>query len=59
MIRKELAFVWIASDGRRFLNKSKAIKHEGPLSVENDKKNKAVGQDIVSKWIKKIKGDKK
>tara|TARA_R110000824_G_scaffold336075_5_gene522618 strand:- start:837 stop:1022 length:186 start_codon:yes stop_codon:yes gene_type:complete len=58
VIRKELDFVWITSDSKRFLNKSKASKHENFLSENKIKKDNGVGKDIVSKWIKKIQGEK-
>ena len=51
MIKHELDFVWITSDGKRFLDKGKAVEHEETLKVQDK------DLDIVTKWIKKIKGD--
>ena len=50
MVKTELDFVYIASDGKKFLNKTKATKHEESLHVEEE--------DIVTQWIKRIKENK-
>ena len=47
MIKKELHFVWITKDGKKFLNKNEAIKHQKSLS-----------NNIADKWLNKIKGEK-
>ena len=46
MIKKELHFVWITKDGKKFLNKDEAIEHQKTLS-----------NDIVDQWFNKIKGE--
>ena len=46
MINKELDFVWITSDGKRFLTKDKAVKHEESIQPK----------DIVTQWLDRIKG---
>ena len=46
MIKKELHFVWITKDGKKFLNKDEAIEHQKILS-----------NDIVDKWFNKLKGE--
>jgi len=48
MIKKELHFVWITKDGRRFLDRDEAVKHEGTL---------ADPKDLVSQWLEKLKGE--
>ena len=48
MISHELAQIWITSDGKRFLTKDEALKHEELIKPK----------DIVTLWIDKIKGDK-
>jgi|TARA_R110002020_G_scaffold73787_3_gene189271 hypothetical protein len=47
MITHELAQIWITSDGKRFINKKDAVKHEESIQPK----------DIVTQWIDKIKGD--
>tara|TARA_R100000329_G_scaffold27934_1_gene25963 strand:+ start:385 stop:528 length:144 start_codon:yes stop_codon:yes gene_type:complete len=47
MIKKELHFVWITKDGKKFLNENEAIKHQ-----------KSLLHDIVDKWFNKLKGEK-
>ena len=49
MIKKELHFVWITKDGKRFLDKSKAEKHDDTLIDP---------RDIVEQLIDKLKGEK-
>ena len=44
MIKHELDFVWITSDGRRFLDRDEAVKHE-ELNQPN----------IVEQWFERIK----
>ena len=43
MIKHELDFVWITSDGKRFLDKAEATKHEETLHIEEE--------DIVTQWL--------
>ena len=50
MVKTELDFVYITSDGKRFLDKTEAAKHEESLHVE--------GEDIVTQWLNKLKGEK-
>ena len=49
MIKKELHFVWITKDGRRFLDKDEAVKHEESLKPK----------DLVEQWLDKLKGERK
>ena len=49
MVKTELDFVYITKDGRRFLDKSKAEKHE-ELLIDP--------RDIVDQLIDKLKGEK-
>ena len=49
MIKHELDFVWITSDGKRFLDKSKAVEHEESLKPK----------DLVEQWLNKLKGERK
>ena len=49
MISHELAQIWITSDGKRFLTKDEAVKHEDTL---------ADPKDLVSQWLEKLKGEK-
>ena len=46
MINKELDFVWITSDGKRFLTKDQAVKHEESIQPK----------DITQQWLDRIKG---
>ena len=46
MIKKELHFVWITKDGKKFLNKDEATEHQ-----------KTLLNDIVDQWFNKIKGE--
>jgi len=46
MIKKELHFVWITKDGKKFLNKDEAIEHQ-----------KTLLNDIADQWFNKIKGE--
>ena len=48
MITHELAQIWITSDGKRFLTKDKAVKHEESIQPK----------DITQQWLDKIKGVK-
>ena len=45
MIKQELDLIWIASDGKRFLDKNKAIKHEKKCQEE-----KNLVEHINDKW---------
>ena len=51
MLKHELDFVWITSDGKRFLDKAQATKHEETLHIEEE--------DIVTQWLNKLKGERK
>ena len=53
MIKQELDFIWITSDGRRFLSKDEAVKHEELLNPIPDYDN-----NIVKKWLDKLKEKK-
>ena len=46
MIKTELDFVWITSDGKRFLTKDEAVEHE-----------ESIQPTITEKWLDKIKGE--
>tara|TARA_Y100000401_G_scaffold38325_1_gene28926 strand:+ start:18286 stop:18435 length:150 start_codon:yes stop_codon:yes gene_type:complete len=35
MISHELGLIWICSDGKKFINKNNAIKHEQKVQEEN------------------------
>ena len=48
MIKKELHFVWITKDDKRFLDKSKAVEHE-----------ESIQPNIVEQWLNKLKGERK
>ena len=48
MIKKELHFVWITKDGRKFLNRNEAVEHEDTL---------ADPKDLVTQWLEKLKGE--
>ena len=45
MIKKELHFVWITKDGRKFLNRNEAVEHEDTL---------ADPKDLVTRWLERI-----
>ena len=45
-IKHELGFVYIASDGKRFLSYKDAVKHE-----------ESIQPNIVEQWLERIKGD--
>jgi len=47
MISSELIRIWITSDGKRFLTKDEAVKHEESIQPK----------DIVEKWLDRIKGE--
>ena len=47
MISHELAQIWIASDGKRFLTKDEAVKHEESIQPK----------DITQQWLDRIKGE--
>ena len=49
MLKHELDFVWITSDGKRFLDKAEATKHEASLKPK----------DLVEQWLNKLKGERK
>jgi len=46
MISHELAQIWITSDGKRFLTKDEAVKHE-----------ESIQPTITEKWLDRIKGE--
>ena len=46
MIKKELHFVWITKDGRKFMYRAEAEKHQKKLS-----------NDIMDQWFDKLKGE--
>lgn len=47
MIKKELHFVWITKDGKKFLDRDEAAKHNELLEPE----------DVKDQWLKRIKGE--
>ena len=47
MISHELGFVYITSDGKRFLTKDEAVKHEKAIQPK----------DIVEQWLDRLKGE--
>ena len=48
MIKTELDFVYITKDGRRFLDRDEAVKHEDTL-IDH--------KELVSKLMSKLKGE--
>ena len=48
MVKTELDFVYITKDGRRFLVRDEAVKHEDTLIDP---------KDLVSQWLEKLKGE--
>ena len=48
MIKKELHFVWITKDGRKFLDRDEAEKHQEMIEQS----------DLIDKWLNKLKGEK-
>ena len=47
MIKKELHFVWITKDGKKFLDKDEAEKHQEMIEPSNE----------INKWFNKLKGE--
>ena len=47
MIKKELHFVWITKDGKKFLDRDEAEKHQEMIEPS----------DFIDKWLNKIKGE--
>ena len=47
MITHELAQIWITSDGKRFLTKDEAVKHE-----------KTIQPTITEQWLDRLKENK-
>ena len=45
MITHELAYVWITSDGKKFLDEKKARKYEKNLRRLNETKNKRLSSN--------------
>ena len=52
MINHELAHTWITSDGKRFLDKAKAVAHEETLKEREEETS------IVKQWLNRIKENK-
>ena len=46
MIKKELHFVWITKDGKKFLDKDEAKKHQEMIDPD----------DVITEWFNKLKG---
>ena len=46
MVKTELGFVYITSDGKRFLSKDKAVKHE-----------ESIQPSITEQWLDRLKGE--
>ena len=47
MIKKELHFVWMTKDGKKFLDRDEAAKHNELLEPESQ----------TEQWLKRIKGE--
>ena len=47
MIKKELHFVWITKDGKQFLDKDEAEKHQQMIEPS----------DLIDQWFNKLKGE--
>ena len=56
MISHELAQIWITSDGKRFLTKDEAVKHEESIQPECKVYHSEYG-DITQQWLDRIKGE--
>jgi len=56
MIRSELDFVWITTDGKRFLNKLDAEDRQKELSILEE--DTIESTNIVDLWANKLKGEK-
>ncbi len=48
MIKKELEFIWITKDGKKFLDRDEAVKHKDTL-IDH--------KELVSKLMSKLKGE--
>ena len=48
MIKTELDFVYITSDGKKFLDRDEAVKHQDTLTDP---------KDLVTQWLERIKGE--
>ena len=48
MIKTELDFVYITKDGKKFLDRDEAVKHQDTL---------ADPKDLVTQWLERIKGE--
>tara|TARA_R110002110_G_scaffold168449_2_gene369942 strand:- start:674 stop:871 length:198 start_codon:yes stop_codon:yes gene_type:complete len=55
MIKSELDFVWITTDGKKFLNKRDAEDRQRELGILEEDKNESSG--VVDLWISKLKGE--
>ena len=55
MIKSELEFVWITTDGKKFLNKRDAEDRQRELGILEEDKNESSG--VVDLWINKLKGE--
>ena len=47
MIKKELHFIWITKDGKKFLDRDEAEKHQEMIEPS----------DLIDKWLDKLKGE--
>ena len=47
MIKKELHFVWITKDGKKFLDRDEAEKHQEMIETS----------DLMDQWLDKLKGE--
>jgi len=47
MIKKELHFVWITKDGKKFLDRDEAEKHQELIEPS----------DLIEEWFNKLKGE--
>ena len=47
MIKKELHFVWITKDGKKFLDRDEAEKHQEMIEPSY----------LMDRWLDKIKGE--
>ena len=55
MIKSELEFVWITTDGKKFLNKRDAEDRQKELGILEEYENESTG--VVDLWISKLKGE--
>tara|TARA_R100001463_G_scaffold118225_1_gene173919 strand:- start:316 stop:498 length:183 start_codon:yes stop_codon:yes gene_type:complete len=60
MISHELAQIWITSDGKRFLTKDEAVKHEEsiqPVRLKSQTRVFHPEYGDVTKWLDRLKGE--